>query len=241
MRVRPPAPSRSLEGTLWRLRSALDADGSGRRPPGDEKVTARFVDGIVSGSGGCNRYSGDCTISGRSLAFGPLASTMRACPEPAMSIETAFLAALGRATAWDADGRILVLRDADGASLLEFTAVDEPSLTSTAWGATGVNDGRGGVRSLVAGTSISATFDEDGSVSGSSGCNRYRGRYRTDGAAIAIGPLATTRMACPRPEMDQEAAYLAALERATTFRIDGDTLELRGDGEALQVAFEVRR
>jgi heat shock protein HslJ len=38
----------------------------------------------------------------------------------------------------------------------------------------------------------------------------------------------------------QEAAYFAALEAATTFEVRNQTLELRDDEGALQVAFEAR-
>jgi heat shock protein HslJ len=118
-----------------------------------------------------------------------------------------------------------------------FRPVVEPSLTGAEWSAAGVNNGKGGVASLVADTVITATFGEDGPLFGSGGCNRYRGQFTVDGARITIGPLATTRMACPGPVMEQEAQYLAALGRATTWRIDGDTLELRDADGALQVSF----
>ena len=50
-----------------------------------------------------------------------------------------------------------------------------------------------------------------------------------DGENIQIGPAATTRMACSEPEgvMEQEAQYLAALETAATYRIDGPNMEMR--------------
>jgi heat shock protein HslJ len=37
--------------------------------------------------------------------------------------------------------------------------------------------------------------------------------------------------------MEQEAAFLAALERVVRFEIDGDSLRLRADDGALQVDF----
>ena len=44
----------------------------------------------------------------------------------------------------------------------------------------------------------SATF-ENGKVSGSNGCNRYRGNYTLDGGSITIAPAAATSMACGPP------------------------------------------
>lgn len=55
---------------------------------------------------------------------------------------------------------------------------------------------------------------------------------------MTIGPLAATERACADEEVtQQEAAYLAALENATTFSITGDTLELRDETGALQVGY----
>jgi putative lipoprotein len=60
----------------------------------------------------------------------------------------------------------------------------------------------------------------DGGISGTGGCNRIMGRARIDGAAITLGPLATTRMACSPAVMDQERKFLSALEAARSWRID---------------------
>jgi hypothetical protein len=78
------------------------------------------------------------------------------------------------------------------------------------------------------GTEVTAVFGEDGALTGSAGCNRYTAGYEIDGDSISIGPAASTRMFCAEPEgvMEQETAYLAALESAATYAIQGDTLEL---------------
>ena len=124
------------------------------------------------------------------------------------------------------DERGLVLLAADGRPVLRFAASSR-SLAGTHWTAVGVNNGRGGVASLVTGTEIDARFDRDGRVTGSAGCNRLTGAWTSGGGeALSIGPLATTRRACPGPPgvMDQETAFLAALARVTTYRLDGDRL-----------------
>ena len=69
-----------------------------------------------------------------------------------------------------------------------------------------------------------------GKVSGFAACNTYQGTSRSTRAAgrntIEIGPLATTRMMCDEALMDQESLYLAALEAATSYRIEGFTLTI---------------
>ena len=88
----------------------------------------------------------------------------------------------------------------------------------------------------IPGSEITALF-ADGEVSGSAGCNTYQGTYRSTRAAgentIEIGPLATTRMMCDEPLMEQEGLYLAALEAATGYTIEGFALSIEFPGGAL--------
>lgn len=74
----------------------------------------------------------------------------------------------------------------------------------------------------------------DGQVSGNSGCNRFTGSYSLTGESLSLGPIATTRMACPAPQMETEQAVLAALASVTGFDIaeDGSLLLTSGEGMA---------
>jgi heat shock protein HslJ len=85
-------------------------------------------------------------------------------------------------------------------------------------------------------TEITAIF-EDGKVTGSAGCNTYSGSYTVTAGAteneIAIGPLATTRMACEQRIMGQETLYLSSLEAAESYVIEGTTLTIYYPGGAL--------
>jgi heat shock protein HslJ len=69
---------------------------------------------------------------------------------------------------------------------------------------------------------------DDGVVSGSGGCNTYQGTYTVDGESLTFGPLAATEMACSDPEgvMEQEAVFLAQLQSAAAYRIDGEQLHI---------------
>lgn len=62
-------------------------------------------------------------------------------------------------------------------------------------------------------------------VSGSTGCNRLAGTYQLSGARIALGQVATTRMACLEG-MEQERAFLAMLAALDGWRIADGRLEL---------------
>jgi len=74
-------------------------------------------DGHVSGSAGCNNYSGTFTASGSSLRFGPAAATRKMCaqPEGVMEQEQQFLKALETVATIRQEGDRAELRTADGA------------------------------------------------------------------------------------------------------------------------------
>lgn len=59
---------------------------------------------------------------------------------------------------------------------------------------------------------ITLEFLADGKLAGSAGCNRYGGSYTLQGIAFQTGALFSTKMACPEPAMQQETAYLQALD-----------------------------
>jgi heat shock protein HslJ len=76
------------------------------------------------------------------------------------------------------------------------------------------------------GVEMFVQFRGEGKVAGHGGCNRFSGTFNLDGAAITIGPLASTRMACPAPVMQAETAFLAALQSASTCNRQRVHLEL---------------
>jgi heat shock protein HslJ len=84
-------------------------------------------------------------------------------------------------------------------------------------------------------TSITAEFDDDGRVGGSSGCNSYSTSYTVDGNQIEFGEeMVGTLMSCPDPVMAQERAYLEALQDTATFEIVDDELTfINADGDVL--------
>jgi len=66
---------------------------------------------------------------------------------------------------------------------------------------------------------INITFAEDGSVSGSSGCNRFNGKFEegADLGSISPGPFMSTMMACEPAAMELEQLFLQRLGSATSF------------------------
>lgn len=235
----PVAPAFDLAGTNWVL-ATLD----GNAPLEGANPTLRFgADGSASGTDGCNRFSTTFTQSGAAnLTFGPVAGTMMMCPEPegVMEQAAAFTAALAQTTSFTANSRQLALL-AGNQILATFTA-DEQALAGTEWGVTMYNNGQEAVVGVIEGSEITILFGEDGELSGSAGCNQYIGSYTVDGSTIQIGQLGSTMRFCAEPEgvMEQEQAFLAALESAATFTVEGDALEMRTAGDAIAVMATLR-
>ena len=81
-----------------------------------------------------------------------------------------------------------------------------------------------------------------GELSGSGGVNRYTSSYETaaDGT-ITISTPAATLMAGPPQAMEQEQAYFTALEKATGFSVDAESLTLTDDQGAVLAKFVARQ
>ncbi|MBX2899574.1 MAG: META domain-containing protein [Cyclobacteriaceae bacterium] len=73
---------------------------------------------------------------------------------------------------------------------------------------------------------------KEGKLTGTTGCNRINGTYTTTGNNLALGPLLTTKMACPG---SAEATFTQALQQTTAFKIlDLRLYLLSGNTEVLR-------
>lgn len=111
-------------------------------------------------------------------------------------------------------------------------------LAGTRWEVVNFNNGRDGLVTPQEGTRLTMEFGAAGALVGSGGCNNYTTAYRVDGSNLTIDPPASTQQVCSEPEgiMEQEAAFLtSALSMAATFRMDGNTLEIRSAGNQVAV------
>lgn len=79
------------------------------------------------------------------------------------------------------------------------------------------------------------TFDPGGTVTGSTGCNQYTGRFHTEGDRIAVGQVSSTLMGCDGQRGQVEAVFLRALDGAATWRLT-ETGQLEIGGTSAMVA-----
>jgi heat shock protein HslJ len=237
----PAAAAAGLAGTAWTVVNYNNGNQAVVTLIIGSEITLNFgADGQVSGSAGCNRYTGPYQSEGGNLKVGELASSRMMCaaPEGVMEQEAKYMAALQKAATYSIEGSTLTIRDASGAMQVVATlAAASAGLAGTEWKAVNYNNGNQAVVGLITGSEITLNFGADGQVSGSAGCNRYTGSYQAEGETLKVGRLATTMMMCVAPEgvMEQEAKYLAALQNAATYSIEGSTLTIRDAGGAMQV------
>ena len=103
-----------------------------------------------------------------------------------------------------------------------------PSLAGTAWTLGSYVAGNGTLVPALPGTEVTASFNDDGSLTGSAGCNSYGTVYHIEGANLTIEPSGSTKIYCSEPPgiMEQENRYLTLLTEVSTWRVEGDRLIL---------------
>jgi heat shock protein HslJ len=224
-----------LEGTTWHLIAYQNSEGRLVPAPMRTEASITFRAGHVGGHAGCNLFFGSYTRDGSKLTVAVGGLTLRLCERPLMELENAYLSTLGKVVEFVIAGHELRLNSVSGVPVLIFTVVPSAPLVGPTWRATAISDGRGGVASVIAGTEVTAIF-QDREMGGNTGCNRYGSSYRTsEGNGIRFDRLVATQMAClvPQGVMEQEAAFMRAMEAVRSYRIQGDRLDLlRADGSS---------
>jgi polar amino acid transport system substrate-binding protein len=100
-------------------------------------------------------------------------------------------------------------------------SVPQNPLAGTRWQATALNG-----QSVLEGTTLTAAFGANGSLNGSAGCNSYSTRYLADDTLLSIFLPSVTGILCSEPVgiMEQEQSFLAALQSASSFSLEGGQL-----------------
>lgn len=96
------------------------------------------------------------------------------------------------------------------------------TLNGTNWTILSVNG-----KNVLADVEANLAF-ADGRVSGTAGCNRLMGSYSQSGDTVDFSQTASTMMACPTPNMEQERAVMGALQKGAKLHYTADgVMELR--------------
>jgi heat shock protein HslJ len=113
----------------------------------------------------------------------------------------------------------------------QLPAVTQPIATPSAivgeWDLTSYNNGKGGIETVIVGSTVTANFQANWIVAGSGGCNQYSAGYTTTASnGITIAQPTMTLMACANNVMQQETQYLSLMQKATKFEISSNQLTL---------------
>jgi len=225
-----PAPEPEptvLDGSLWRL--VFFSDGqTDESALTNSLILVSFNNGEIGGYAGCNHFGGPFVTEGETITSVEAASTQRLClDEAVMAQEAALLGGLSTATSYAIEGDNLTIHHSGGS--IGFSKVASPADSlGTEWRLQAFGLGTD-AQPLVSGTTVTLTFNEDGTVSGSAGCNTFNGPYTLNGTTLTIDELAQTRMACDEPILTQETNFINALRSARQTAVDGDLLYIVHD------------
>ena len=82
-------------------------------------------------------------------------------------------------------------------------------------------------------------FMPDGKVNVRADCNRGRGTYKSEAGGLAFSGIFLTKIGCPPGSLDNR--FLQGLERARTYRIEGNSLLIEGAGGIMKFFKVVRQ
>ncbi len=222
-----------LQATRWVLDSYA-SDGVQVIVPDDLFADAEFTANRVKGFAGCNDYDATYRTGGRMLLVGMPVMTWRSAPKRSTTFETTFVTLLQQSRFYSVRAGSLVVRGPDRAVLLVFEAAPANPLLGS-WVVDSYLNAAGAVTVPLPDTELTVTF-RLAKTAGSSGCNTFQGPYTTNGKVVAIGPLATTRLACAEDVMAQESAFLTALQGVGFVEPRGQTLMLQDRNGGILVA-----
>lgn len=210
-----------LSNTAWEVTSIEGTDTIAEARP-----TLSFTEDRFTGHSGCNNFGGSFTQDDDVLALSEIFSTEMACTDDAVNTQEAQLyGALEKIAGARAVAEGAELTDAAGAVVLvlaEQAPVPDHTLEDTLWTLTGIAQGEA-VSSPVGAKPVTMTIS--GNTIHAEACNMINGEVTVDGDTLKVGPLASTRMACEsEEEMMQEGEFMAALESASSYEIEGSQL-----------------
>ncbi len=219
-------PTPTLRDTDWVLSSLITSDGDIPVPSTDVPwLNLSEKDGMY-GNSGCNTIGSSFEATDRSISFGMIASTMMYC-EGLMDLELSFTNALEAVSQYEIIEDQLVLSSEDFTTVMTFFTADL-TLENTQWRLYTRNG-----EDIPADIHVSLTLSpegesNDGTVSGSAGCNNYTGSYVLDGDHLTINLISLTAKFCDT-SMDIEAAFIEALQDELVIQMEKNRLILTSD------------
>jgi heat shock protein HslJ len=180
-------------------------------------------------------------VEGNQITFGEFVSTLMACDDPIMAQEEAAHKVMTGTAAYKIEGNTLTITKDDLVLVLtrstqnetEAPASEPATLTGT-WKLTSYR-ASDVLSSVVTNAEAFLTFNEDGTVTGTSGCNEFGGSYTVEGDQITFNEIVSTLKLCDSPLMGQEEAMQQVMAGTAAYQIvDNNILSINnGDRELI--------
>ena len=196
----------------------------------DHPITAVIDAARIGGRAACNEYGGRIEIAGDGIRIDELGMTAMACVlEDAMALEGAYVAALGRVGAIEVIEGQLALRG-EGVDLRFDPLPEAPvaDLVDTTWVLETVFVGD--VASPPGGEPATLELRSDGTLSGSTGCRTFTGRWVEAGAQVQATELRMGETECPADLAQQDSHVVSVIGDGFVSSIEDDLLTLLDPG-----------
>ncbi|MFI8856520.1 META domain-containing protein [Streptomyces prasinus] len=218
---------RTLTGSRWNV-DGITANGTTLPAPVDSHITVGD-DGRTDGRYACNHFRGETEFDGDRVRFS-VSTTLVACDdEPRKTFERTLSRALslpdGALEVRVNDDRVTLTAD-DGTTVRLSENTGDTPLHGTKWKNTDPDAESGS----------HLTFDEEeGTVSGSLGCNKVNAEATVRDGHITVGTPTTTRMVCEDSLMETEKRLLEFFDTTLSYRVDHRTMTLtRENGPSVE-------
>ncbi|MFI6442757.1 META domain-containing protein [Streptomyces sp. NPDC050759] len=178
--------------------------------------------GESGGSVGCNSIGVDVAIEGDTVRVSDLAMTLMGCPGAVGEFEEKFVGVFDN----DLKARLV---GPSGSRTLTLTSPQDDTITLREKKAPALKGTRWSL-----GENAYLTLTRNNTVTGSLGCNTFKGRATVKDGTIEFGRLATTRMMCSGPVMKTERELAEILSGKVSYQQKQGSLKItKASGESV--------
>jgi len=212
----------------WVLKSINGQDVKGAFPNKTPHVTFDFINGQMSGNGGCNGFGGTFSINKDEFTGSKIVSTMMFCGNE----ESTLFKLLDGKSKLALKGDELTFSQ-NGKTTLVFTRAQPLGAADLVgvWKLQSMNGKSEAETETKKMPTLEFNFAEK-RLSGNAGCNRYNGAFTLNNNILNVTPLATTRMACP-DNMEIENEFVKTFTGNINLEMDGNMLVLKKDNRTI--------
>jgi heat shock protein HslJ len=251
---RIPAGQSDLQSAVWNLEYYVTEEGPVYVPDGVEVDLESINPNLISGSAGCNGYSSAYFLDEGNISIEDTLVTSMAClDERRMETEHSFLERLNNVSrTYILDGK-LVFADPDYNEMLVFVdsgrdpenfhpgqMANQDDVAGHTWYLC-PNIDENSLRGFSGNISVTLTFNQDGVLSGYSGCKKYSADYSLEKGRLTIGEIETEGDICPAGEgLETEYMYLDKLKLINGAYVDRNNLYLLNGLGVESLTFEKR-